>query len=522
MNSIRADKYGEEIAGKINAAKDNWLKNVHDVWNNPDLNPIGYNIHRTRGLASYEKTAKGDAEEPLKKFIEDAHTWIDFEQIIDGTYHGSKGGVEAAEKLIVHLNMTFGRWDRNAVNPVTGETGAYVLTDPKSKAFVKNLMNAFLSRKISMQPGVGVAKEEAKRETIFMRKLLKEDRERFPHLREDELWLRQTRREEKFTDIEVLKSSGIRRLAEEDLIDPDNVILYNNSVEEYLKKTRGPRGLKNAEKELDKKVVNHAGTIREAVKLREAALLDLVKTGNISAGTRPEQYKQLYDFFVTSPLGRGRYDDIIEGFAENLGTSVDDAKKIVSDIVLEGLNESIRTQRMVTVGVGKQIDELDWDAFAAEVSRREGILKYISGEETFNGIKRLSQFMQIATRSSERISDLPVGMAVPKGLSFESYMSRIYAWRRNVVGLRWVLSEVALIRLRKHNASVLSELMKDPKAVDAVIELVERGGEVPAKVHARIQVALLTALANISDRENVPYPKEKESNIDLQMGSLRR
>ena len=162
------------------------------------------------------------------------------------------------------------------------------------------------------------------------------------------------------------------------------------------------------------------------------------------------------------------------------------------------------------------IDEFDWNAFATEVTRNEDILRTITGEEAFRGIKRMSDFMQIATRSSaDRLSDLGVSIVVPRGLSVESYVSRVYAISRGIISPKYVATEVALLQIRKKNANLLAKILQDPKAVDAVIDLIERGGDVSHKTHAKILTTILTTLANL------PEDKE-ENNLDSQMNMLRR
>ena len=93
-------------------------------------------------------------------------------------------------------------------------------------------------------------------------------------------------------------------------------------------------------------------------------------------------------------------------------------------------------------------------------------------------------------------------------------MSRVYSISRGVVSPRYVATEIALLKLRQKNVTIIKELLEDPKLVDDIIEMIETNNfELIEKVSPRLLPILISALATA---ETI----EKEGRVRKQITEL--
>ena len=64
-----------------------------------------------------------------------------------------------------------------------------------------------------------------------------------------------------------------------------------------------------------------------------------------------------------------------------------------------------------------------------------------------------------------------VAIKVPGGLSLESMISRLYSISRGVISPKYVLTEAALLQIRKTNASILKKVINDPKTANRLLTI---------------------------------------------------
>ena len=84
---------------------------------------------------------------------------------------------------------------------------------------------------------------------------------------------------------------------------------------------------------------------------------------------------------------------------------------------------------------------------------------------------------------------------VPRTLSPESYASRLYAWQRGAVGLRWIGTESIIQAARLKNFNMLKAALTDPEMGRYFIELVRTGKPFSADREPQFRKALLRSVA---------------------------
>ena len=76
---------------------------------------------------------------------------------------------------------------------------------------------------------------------------------------------------------------------------------------------------------------------------------------------------------------------------------------------------------------GQAIEGLDSDLLYTELVKNEDLLRHVSGNEGYEKARELAEFMKILNRSAEQqLADVRMKVRIPKGLSVESYISRVY------------------------------------------------------------------------------------------------
>ena len=84
---------------------------------------------------------------------------------------------------------------------------------------------------------------------------------------------------------------------------------------------------------------------------------------------------------------------------------------------------------------------------------------------------------------------------VPRTLSPESYASRLYAWQRGAVGLRWIGTESIIQAARLKNFNMLKAALTDPEMGRYFIELVRTGKPFTLDREPQFRKALLRSVA---------------------------
>ena len=151
---------------------------------------------------------------------------------------------------------------------------------------------------------------------------------------------------------------------------------------------------------------------------------------------------------------------------------------------------------------------------ASILDQNEEALEAVLGEK-YTVLKSISDFLRIQNRkTSDYLEEGGISLTTPGGLSLESLVSRVYSISRGVVSPRYVATEIALLKLRQKNVTIIKELLEDPKLVDDIIEMIETDNfELIEKVSPKLLPIVISALATA---ETI----EKEGRVRKQITEL--
>ena len=482
------------VAERLRKAKTNYVNNVIRRYRDKSGNPIGYNV-----------------DQPLtgKEAIE----LIDIGKLV-------RGNTQDGADIIDHLTKTFGRHDE--------ATGEYIL-DGEAQVIVRNLMNDLLARHISEQEPVLRAKEFKKTRPPLgvdvEGKLLEADdaltaEKRAAGRRRE---IKRTLESEKT----IVESPAITRLREYEvdgklmpLIDFDRVRDYNKHVEVALGNTEI---LSNAEKQVKQDIKTASARAISLVDQRQKFLEEVIKVMPVQEGARSlENYDTFLNFYVSNPRGLERFRASIPVLAKQMNVSEGEVKELFSDLTVEAVSRATYGD-MREYRAGEYLADFDYRGFINFIKGDTGdTIREIVGEEKFRSITRMADMLNIQNRDlTARLRESGINVTTPKGLSVESLLSRAYSISRGVISPKYVATEVALLSFRKKRAAALTQILSDPKMVDAVIEIVETGGgDVIKRYNANINTVLINGLAynEVGSRKE----KREQQIRQLELDKFRR
>ena len=476
------------IRQKIRAAKENYINNVIRRYRDKDGNPIGFELNKNI-----------DPEDAVKI--------IDMKKIVagDGQY---------GTDVINQIGKSFGGY--------YSETGEYVLGD-KGRLIVRNLMNDLLAKHISETGTVRAAKRLASGPkmplSVDQRELLsgvgtpgldparQAEKARAGRALQEERVLKEARPVEYSPAMEMLEDAG--------LIDYNQVVQYNKHIEI----AEGVAPILSA---TDRKV--KADTLRAARKVksllneREKFLSESMRYLPTQEGARSiGDYDRFLEFFITNPQGGQRFEAMLPQIADKMNKSPEEARKIFKDITIESLSRATYGD-MREVAPGRYNRDFDYQAFINYVTdpNTSSAIQNIVGEESFNTIARMADFMNVQNRDlAARLRDSGIQVSTPKGLSVESLLSRTYSISRGVISPKYVATEVALLSFRKQKAKALSRILSDPKMVDAVIDIIESEGTDIRKYNGDLFTALINGLGYHENMKKEERTREQITQLEL-------
>jgi len=461
-----------EAGQAIRRAKTNYINNVVMRYRDKAGNPIGYNVDHFNPNGTHKV-------DPIK--------WINFNKLISGE---QQDGVD----LVKQLEKTFGGF--------YSDTGEYVLTG-KAKQITRNLLNDLLARHIS-----GIVEAKGIKPLIPRDgKVSSADK-----LVEGELLSRANQAGGK-----ILESPALKELEKAGLIDLDRVTQYNLAVDNFF---GGTKLLSRTEAQVDRAVKRAAKNVQAQANLRENFLKSMARFGPEQQGaTQISDYDSFLNFFILNPQGQSRIDTLLPQVAKEIGVGDDAVKELMSDLTLEAISRASYGV-MREARVGQYMRDFDYERLYSLVLDRDvsNTVRGIIGEEKFTGLTRMAQFLMIQNRDT--VSSAGVKVTTPKGLGVESLLSRTYSVARGVISPKYVATEVALLGFRKKKAEALSKIMKDPKMVDAVIEIIETNGDAIRKYDPNLFTVLINGLGY---HENIKRKEKTESQIrELELDQFRR
>ena len=132
-----------------------------------------------------------------------------------------------------------------------------------------------------------------------------------------------------------------------------------------------------------------------------------------------------------------------------------------SQQALYEMNAKPRNVYETNIGLG--LEELD---------KNKEVLELIFGKD---GIQTTTEILQVMGGKSGIAMDNINLQNMPKALSVESWISRIYSINRGVISPRYVLTEAALQKYRVQSTSMLIDLMSNPETASIVKKLMTDG-----------------------------------------------
>jgi len=154
----------------------------------------------------------------------------------------------------------------------------------------------------------------------------------------------------------------------------------------------------------------------------------------------------------------------------------------------------------------------DLDNITFEAKHIKEILNRASGsDELYENMKAISAL--VAGRSPGSSSGVKL-TGIPRGLSVESYISRVYSMAREVVSFKYVATEAVLqtMRMRKFNA--YEAMINNPEIAEHVIKIMKSGQPLTEKLATNFLQLMTNAVA----KQTVKYEGSENSALNPNRG----
>ena len=317
-----------------------------------------------------------------------------------------------------------------------------------------------------------------------------------------------------------IASQALQTLQRQGLIDLDRVVQYNYAVDNFL---GGTELFKRSQKNVEAAAKRAANSVKNDFNLRENFLKEVLRNTPTQEGARDvRNYDRFLQFFITDPQGQQRFDALLPQIAKSMNKTETEARKLFSDLTVESLSRATYAD-VREGGAGEYVRDFDHRAFLNFVKDPtiSNNIKNIVGDATFKSIDRMADAMSIFNRDiTAKLRDSGIQIQTPRGLSVESLLSRAYSISRGVISPKYVATEVALLSLRKKRAKAMTQILNDPKMVDAVIDIIEtEGGE--ARKYSKDMFTV--AVNAIGYHENMKRQQRTSEEIrQLELDKFRR
>ena len=150
-------------------------------------------------------------------------------------------------------------------------------------------------------------------------------------------------------------------------------------------------------------------------------------------------------------------------------------------------------------------------------------LQSILGDK-FELLKAIEGSLRITNRNSRNyLREGGVNITTPGGLSLESLVSRAYSISRGVVSPRYVATEIALLKMRKANVSMMKEILDDPKLVNDMIEIIETNDiELLERITPRLLPLLAISLAEAGAIKKQEKVEKQVKELELEKFGIKK
>jgi len=270
--------------------------------------------------------------------------------------------------------------------------------------------------------------------------------------------------------------------------------------------------MKVAEDRIQNKLVEATEVGRTKVKAINDAI-DIIQNVTGKPGS--------FDFIVVSNAlisgGREQYTDIRraiidskiqEGLSPEIAAQQTD--RVLSDLLMLSIQKRgfIEGPKKVTVkdadrGIYEEKNQVFSDGqqlFEAlgRTDEERAVAKQILGSERYSMINAMAGFLSEV--SNDTISGVPRATGIPRGLSVESLISRVYAINRNVVSPKYVGTEALIQSLRQKNFNFLIGAIEDPELGKLMLEMLRTNKPLDPVRNSKFESLLLQAFMQSSQQ----------------------
>jgi len=231
--------------------------------------------------------------------------------------------------------------------------------------------------------------------------------------------------------------------------------------------------------------------------------------------------------------GLGKLDSVRRGYIRNLkqkgvtGKSFDDRIKRYDKHVAKQTLEFIQTGAVKsvqgTIGTAAKPIPTAVDPAA--------MWKLLGGEETTQQTRVIKTIFQRATGDDKLYDNLQaiaglmntrvpgassgVNFAgIPRGLSVESYISRVYSMAREVVSFKYVATEAILQTMRMKNFNAFEAMIDNPEIAEHVVKIMKTG----QPLAQRAETNFLQLMTNAVAKQVVKYESAEGSRLNPNAG----
>jgi hypothetical protein len=316
------------------------------------------------------------------------------------------------------------------------------------------------------------------------------------------------------------ESDFLKTLNNEGYIDLEG---FRSRVQEIKELSISKQKFERAEELLLKQLATGRRGVQTEVNSRENVANTIFDFLDLKKITGMQKHDQVLATFVEHPSSIDNVRRIIDVMRKKSPKEAEKFKDVLSDLVMDAImfragNLSKDATELTTA----QLRNFDYKAVNEIVTNQAEPLKAIMGDEKFDMLEKFSNLIGMKNVSaSDMASNGGVAIKVPGGLSLESMISRLYSISRGVISPKYVLTEAALLQIRKTNASILKKVINDPKTANRLLTILGNTDTPSTEVMQFIQQYdkkifqfLRSSLIEYqieNERENKDIKKEKEN-----------
>jgi hypothetical protein len=259
-----------------------------------------------------------------------------------------------------------------------------------------------------------------------------------------------------------------------------------------------------AEQFIDDAFNNQIKPIKEQVEKEQKNLLALRKLIGEEGG-EVGRIGTKEDFFNAVVGNEVRGQQTLERFRKAFDGTDEEFENVTRKILSQYIGDKVysKTQMQIT-GIKKagtiEVFDINFDELDKILNANPAALGKILGAEHYETLKDISTYMKLYDGKYNDAKTALTG--VPRALSVESWISRLYSVNREVVSPRYVATEAAIQQFRLRNMKLLQAIIQDKEVAQLFGEMIETGKPLTPQKNDRFFNALLVATARFGSQED--------------------